>query len=294
MEDIEKWRKACSITAEAREYGKSLIVKGASMKDVSSKIEDKIASLGGKPAFPAQISCDHIAAHYCVDEDDIIFDSQLAKLDLGVHIDGCIGDTAVSVDLSGRNAELVNASREALEAAISTVRAGVTVSVIGRAIQDVITGKGFAPIRNLSGHGLAKYDVHTIPTIPNFENGDHTKLEDGQIVAIEPFATTGSGVIQEAGNATVFMLVQKRPVRDPFVRAILQHIEGYGGVPFAKRWLVKKFPKLKVNLALRQMMQLGIIRDFPPLAEREKGLVSQAEHTLLVTKEGCEVLTKKE
>ncbi|MFH1181977.1 MAG: type II methionyl aminopeptidase [Candidatus Woesearchaeota archaeon] len=292
MEDIEKWRKAGKITAEALAYGKALIVKGASMREVCDKIDAKIVELGAKPAFPAQISMDHIAAHYCVDDEDIIFDSQLAKLDIGAHIDGCIGDAACTVDLSGKNAELVKASEEALEAAIKTVKAGVTLAEIGKAIHAAISAHGFAPIRNLSGHGLEKFDVHAAPTVPNFDDGDNAQLEEGQIIAIEPFATTGAGVIQEAGSAGVFAFVQKRPVRDTFTREILKQIETYERLPFATRWLTAKFPRMKVTLALKQMLQLGIIHEFAPLADIQKGLVSQAEHTVLVTNEGCEVLTK--
>lgn len=292
MEDIEKWRKAGKITAEVLAYGKALIVKGASMKDVCDKVDAKIVELGAKPAFPAQISLDHVAAHYCVDDENIIFDSQLAKLDVGAHIDGCIGDTACTVDLSGKNEELVKASEEALEAAIKTIKAGVTLAEVGKAIHAAISAHGFAPIRNLSGHGLEPYDVHAAPTVPNFDDGDTAQLKEGQIIAIEPFATNGAGVIQEAGGSGVFMLVQKRPVRDMFTREILKHIENYDGLPFAARWLTAKFSRLKVTLALKQMIQLGIIREFAPLADRQKGLVSQAEHTVLVTKDGCEVLTK--
>jgi methionyl aminopeptidase len=292
MEDIEKWRKAGKITAEALAYGKSLIVKGASMRDVCDKVDAKIIALGAKPAFPAQISLDHVAAHYCVDDEEIIFDSQVAKLDVGAHIDGCIGDTACTVDLSGKNAELVKASEEALAAAIRTVKAGVTLGEIGKAIHAAISARGFAPIRNLSGHGLTPFDVHASPTVPNFDNGDNAQLKEGQIIAIEPFATNGAGVIQEAGGSGVFMLVQKRPVRDMFTREILKQIESYKGLPFATRWLTAKFQRLKVILALKQMIQLGMIHEFAPLADIQKGLVSQAEHTLLVTKDGCEVLTK--
>jgi methionyl aminopeptidase len=292
MEDIEKWRKAGKITAEALAYGKSLIVKGASMKDVCEKVDAKIIALGAKPAFPAQISLDHIAAHFCVDDENIIFDNQVAKLDVGAHIDGCIGDTACTVDLSGKNAELVKASEEALAAAIKTVKAGVPLNQIGRAIHAAISARGFSPIRNLSGHGLEPFDVHAAPTVPNFDDGDTTPLREGQIIAIEPFATTGAGVIQEAGNAGVFMLVQKKPVRDMYTRQVLKQIEDYDGMPFAARWLNAKFPKIKVNFAMNQMIQLGMIHLFAPLADVKKGIVSQAEHTLLVTKDGCEVLTK--
>ena len=291
-ENIEKWRKAGKITSEAREYGRGLVRKGASMKDVCDKIDAKIEELGAKPAFPSQTSCDHIAAHFCVDDEDVIFENQVVKLDVGANVDGFLGDSAVTIDLSGQHTDLVKASAEALQAAIDIVKEGVALREIGKAIQDVITGYDLAPIRNLSGHGLDRYEIHTAPTVPNFDNGDENRLSDNQIIAIEPFATSGKGIIYEAGTPTVFMFRQKKPVRDMMTRKVLAEIEKYKGVPFAKRHLALLFPRMRLNMALTQMTALNILEKFPPLVEREKGLVSQAEHTILVQEDGCEVLTK--
>src|SRR3989338_4048261 len=112
-ENLEKYRKVCKIAAEALKYGKGFIKKGNALLEVVEKAEEKIFQLGGKPAFPAQISLNHIAAHFCPDADDkTVFSDQLVKLDVGVHIDGFIGDIATTVDLSGKNSELMRASRE--------------------------------------------------------------------------------------------------------------------------------------------------------------------------------------
>ena len=172
QEEIEKLKKAGKIAAQVLEYGKGLIKKDASLLEVLDKIEAKIFELGGKLAFPAQISCNHIAAHHCPEEDDkTIFSDQLVCLDVGVHVDGFIGDTAVTVDLSGKHEDLVKASREALENAIKTIKVGVTLGEIGKIIQDTIQRYGFAPIRNLSGHGLGVYEQHTKPSIPKKNSG---------------------------------------------------------------------------------------------------------------------------
>ena len=292
MEEIEAWRKAAGITGEALAYGKSLIKKGSTALEVVEKVEEKIRKLGGKPAFPAQLSMDHVAAHSCPGHDDkTILDSQLIKLDVGAHINGCIGDAACTVDLSGENAELVEASQKALEAAIRMAKPGTKVFEIGQAIQDIITSYGFSPVRNLSGHGLEKFDVHAEPSIPNFNNGDSAELEENQVIAIEPFATKGSGIVIETGNTQVFSLKEKKPVRDATTREILKEIGSYEGLPFAKRWLTKKFPAFKVNLAMHQIINNSMLMQHPPLAEKEKKAVSQAEHTILV-KEKPEVLTK--
>ena len=277
---------AGKISAEVLEYGKSLLKKGNSLLDVTEKIEKKIFELGGKPAFPVQISCNEIAAHFCVEEDDkMIFDEQVVSLDLGVHVDGTIGDNAYTIDLSGKYNDLVKAAQKALEEALKIVNVGTELKEIGKTINDTIKSYGYNPVRNLSGHGLDLYDIHTKPTIPNIDNGDKTILKKGMAFAVEPFATTGSGVVHESGLPTVFMLEHKKPVRSPITREVLMEIGSYDGLPFAKRWLTRKFGA-KANFAIRELTQLGMIHQFPPLVEVNKGIVTQAEHSVLIDDEG--------
>ncbi|MBW2974012.1 type II methionyl aminopeptidase [Candidatus Woesearchaeota archaeon] len=292
-EDLEHWRKAGKIAAQALEYGGGLIKKGASLLEVSDMIEKKIIDLGGQIAFPAQISCDNIAAHYCADPDDkTIFENQVACLDVGVHVSGAIGDNALTVDLSGKWSELVKASREALNNAIKIVQIGTSLGEIGKTIQETISSYGFSPVKNLSGHGLDYYDIHTKPTIPNFDTGDKTELKKGMIIAIEPFATNGAGMIYEKERANIFMLTNPKPVRSPFAREILKFVaENYKTLPFTTRWLSRKFGLGKTNFALRELLKNDIIKQFPPLPEKNKGIVSQAEHTLLI-EDKVEILTK--
>lgn len=293
LEEIEKYKQAGKITAQALEYGKILIKKDASMVEVLDKIEQKVLDLNGKLAFPAQISCNHIAAHYCPEEDDkTVFSDQLICLDVGVHVDGFIGDTAATVDLSGKYADLIKAAEEALDNAIKIIKVGTALGEIGKTIQETIQKRGFAPVRNLSGHGLGKYEVHTKPSIPNFDNNDKTKVEKGMVFAIEPFASTGAGIVQDSGNATVFELTAKRPVRSLTTRQVLQEIESYNGLPFTTRWLTRKFGQ-RAKIALREMGQLGMLYAHPPLADKDKGMISQAEHSILIDNEGKAIILTK-
>ncbi len=291
-QDLADLRKAGKITAQAREYGKSLVKVGISLKEVCDKIESKIAELGGKPAFPAQISLNDIAAHFCpAPDDEVSFqEGDLAKIDVGVHVNGWVGDSAVTVDL-GDHEPLVKASKEALSNAIDIIQPGITLAEIGRVIHATIKEYGFTPIMNLSGHGVGRFVIHGSPTIPNYDNGEKIKLEKGQIIAIEPFATNGAGLIYETNNAEIFNLVGRKAVRSAFTRDILKEIEKYNGLPFTTRWLTKRFSMPKVNFALREIDRLGILRKYPPLQDKGRGMVSQAEHTILVDEEP-EILTK--
>lgn len=282
-ENSEDWRKACRIAGEALDYGIGLIRPGASLLEVVEAVEKKIAALGGEMAFPAQVSLDSVAAHFCPDANDATrFGSQVAKLDVGVHVNGWIGDTARTVDLSGEHASLVKAAEKALAAAIPLMRPGSTLGEVGRAIQEAISGEGFAPVKNLSGHGLAQFNVHSAPNVPNVDTADATVLRDGQVFAIEPFATTGQGLVVDTSNATLFSVVQARPQRDRGALEILKHCERYNGLPFTSRWLAGIMPQFRLSLALRSLRASGAIRDYPPLVEKARGIVSQAEHTVLV------------
>ncbi|MCX6707643.1 MAG: type II methionyl aminopeptidase [Candidatus Woesearchaeota archaeon] len=297
VEGLEQFRKAGKMASQARAYGVGLIKPGASLFEVSEKIEEKILSLGGGLAFPVQISINEIAAHYCAAPDDktVLKEGDLAKLDLGVHVDGYVADTAITVDLSkdSKYNNLVKASEEALQNVIKIIKPGVTLGEIGRTIQDSITKYNFSPIRNIGGHGVGKYTVHGPPSIPNIDTGDKTKLSEDDTVAIEPFATTGAGMIYEKDNSNIFMMIGKKSARNMMTREVMKEIERFNGLPFTERWIVKKGISLaKVNFALRELDNLGILRSFPPLPDKNKGMVSQAEHTLIVTKDGCEVITR--
>jgi len=288
MENIEDWKKAGKIAGQVLQYGKGLIVKGASYLDVIEKIEAKIKELGGEPAFPPQMSMNDVAAHFTVDADeDVKFENQVVSLDVGVHINGAIGDTACTVDLSGKYHELVKASEEALKEAIKIIKPGVKVSEIGKIIEETIKRFGFVPIRNLSGHGLDLYNIHSAPSIPNYDNGSSETLKKGQIIAIEPFATNGAGLIYETDRANIFSVVKKKPIRSATARRVLKEIESYNGLPFTTRNI--KVPMAAIGL--RELEQAGIIRAYPPLPDKNHGIVTQAEHSLIVDDEAV-VLTK--
>jgi methionyl aminopeptidase len=285
-ETLESYKKAGRIAAEAREYGRGLIKVGASLLEVTEKVEQKIISLGGEFAFPPQISINDVAAHYCAAHDDnIIFkEGDVVKLDVGVHINGFVGDTATTVVLGNdpRLKLLEEASRAALNDALKLIKPGVEISEIGRVIQKAIASRGFVPVINLSGHGLDKFTIHDAPSIPNIEISSRERLEEGQVIAIEPFASTGAGAIYESSNATIFALEYPKAVRSPMTREVLKTIEQYNGLPFCQRWLVKKHGLGKTAFALRELRNIGILKEYPPLPDKAHGLISQAEHTVIV------------
>ncbi len=286
-EILEKYRLAGRILSEVRAEAAKMVTVGESLLKVAEFTENLILEKGGEPAFPVNISRNDEAAHSTPSfNDKSVFGNDMVKLDIGVHIDGYIADTAITVDLSG-NPKLVEAANAALEEAIKFIHAGVNTSDIGGVIVDTISSFGFKPIINLTGHGLAQYIQHAPPAIPNKRMPGGVILETGDVIAIEPFATNGAGKIRDAGNAEIYHVVSDRPVRHPSARALMQQIEKYKTLPFAKRWLGER-----VDFALVQLVKAHIIQPYPILKEVQGGLISQAEHTIIVTEDGCEVITR--
>jgi len=286
-ETLEKYLKAGSILKEVRENAVPRVKKGARLLDVANAIEAEIVEKGGKPAFPVNISINQEAAHDTPGLEDVReFGDDMVKVDIGVHVDGYIADTAVTVDLSG-NPDLVKASRTALEQAIKVVKPGVNTGEIGAVIEETIEGFGFKPVYNLTGHGLERFVQHSEPAIPNKRIGQGVTLEAGQVIAIEPFATNGIGIVVEGPFIEIFSLLKAKPVRMPHERELLKQIQEYNGLPFARRWLTGKF----VDRSLTSLMRQGIVHGYPVLVEHQHGLVSQAEHTMIVTGDGCELTT---
>jgi methionyl aminopeptidase len=288
-EQYEKCREAGEILAQVRDEAAERVEVGTGYLEISEWAEDRIRELGGEPAFPVNVSVDEEAAHGAAGpDDDRTIGEDLVKLDIGVHIDGWLADTAVTVDLAGESA-LTEAAAEALDAALEVVEPGVETGEIGAAIEETIEGYGYNPVVNLTGHGLGHWEQHTTPNIPNRAVEQSAELAVGDVVAVEPFATDGGGKVQEGSQEEIFALEREGSVRDRSARQALDQItEEFRTLPFAARWLDVRRPKM----ALRRLQRQDIVHGYPVLKEDEGRMVSQKEHTIIVTEGGCEVTTR--
>ena len=147
------------------------------------------------------------------------------------------------------------------------------------------------PIKNLSGHGVDRFQIHCSHSIPNYDCKSEIQLKENAAIAIEPFATTGDGFIHEVGAPGIFRNLNKRISRNPITRNVAKEIAKYNTLPFASRWLQKKLSVAQINFGLRDLVKLGAVESYSPLVEKTKGLVSQAEHTMIVQEKPI-ILTK--
>jgi len=291
---LESYRKAGKVAGETLDRASKLVKPGVKYIEVTDRIEDMLAKEGLGSAFPVNISVNDAAAHYTPKTNDaaVFTEKDLVKLDIGVHIDGYIADTASTIDLTGEYGKMMEANQKALEEAIKLVKPGVSVSKIGETVQSILNKAGYKPIENLTGHELKQYDLHAGLSIPNIKVPYDWSIKEGMVLAFEPFATDGAGHVIESKHAEIYSVEEERPTRLKEARMLLEEVSERQGMPFATRWLAKKIPQTKLTLALNQLVQQGILKAYPPLHDRGKGMVSQFEHTLIVTEDGCEVTTR--
>ncbi|MDD1720072.1 MAG: type II methionyl aminopeptidase [Methanoregulaceae archaeon] len=283
------YRDAGEIASSILQRGAGEIRREASYRDVVEHIEDLVAASGAGLAFPLNVSINAAAAHDTAssNEERLFRDGDVVKLDLGVHIEGYIADCATTVDL-GKNDLLLDASKEALRHAILLARSGVATGDLGAAIQKEIEERGYRPIANLGGHGLDRFVIHKPPNIPNIGMAGGAVLEEGMIIAIEPFASTGSGFVSEQRKTEIYSQTISKPVRLPQARRVLEEIRPRRGLPFARRWLHEK----KLDIVLPNLVKTGLLHPYPVLADIPGSLVSQHEHTLIITDDEPIVTTR--
>jgi len=294
-EEIKKWEEAGKYGYKIMQFARKTAKKDLLLVELAEKVEKEIEKLKVKSAFPINLSINEIAAHCSPQIGDEEICSRLLKIDLGVSVDGYLSDTASSLDFSDteENKNLIKASEEALKKAIVSFKKDVSFSQIGKTIQETINSYGFASVRNLSGHQIQRYEIHAGHNIPNYESGNNNIIEDG-IYAVEPFATTGVGIVQDGKESGIYMLINNKPIRDSFSRKILEYVEEeFKTIPFSKRWIIKKFGN-KANLALKLLERNENLKHFKQLVEQTKKPVSHSEHTLLFSNGKAKVLTLDE
>jgi methionyl aminopeptidase len=286
---------AGKIAQEVKKYILPLIKKGTPLLEIAEKIEEKIIELGGKPAFPTNLSINEIAAHYTPSYNDETIAYGLLKVDFGAHVDGWASDTAFSIDLENypENKKLIEASEKALQKAEEIITKEVTTNEIGKVVQKTIEDYGFFPIINLSGHQIDHYNLHSGLNIPNIDDKRNIKINSG-LYAIEPFATNGNGRVKDGKLSGIYSLIDYRNIRNSHAREILEYIaEEYQQLPFCSRWIIKKFGTRAI-IALKQLEQNGNLHQYAQLIESGKGIVAQTENTILIEENENKIITTKE
>jgi len=295
-DELEAYRRGGQIISQLRKTVPTLVHEGGVVRELCDRVEAEIVALGGQPAFPCNVSVNEVAAHYTSPWDDasVLPKDSVVKVDFGVHIDGYINDSAVSVSLSPLYHSMIEVAEEALRAGITKIAAGVRFSDVGEQIERAIAQYGCRPIRNLTGHKVERYTIHAGRSVPNVSGPAPGRFETGDVYAIEPFVTLkeAAGRVEDSDQMFIYRSVRERGARSESAKKIVEHVrKTYRTLPFASRWLYSSLGKAVVEEGFSEAVKSKCIAGYPVLVEASGRIVTQAEHTVIVKENGCEVLT---
>ncbi|KAI9241940.1 methionyl aminopeptidase [Podila verticillata NRRL 6337] len=305
-------RRAAEVHRQVRQYARRNIKPGMSMIEIVEMIENGTRNLveangfESGIGFPTGCSLNHCAAHYTPNTGDktVIQYGDVCKIDFGVHVNGRIIDSAFTLTFDPVYDNLLAAVKDATNTGIKEAGIDVRLCDIGAAIQEVmesyeveIEGKTYQvkPIRNLNGHSIDPYKIHGGKSVPIVKGGDQTKMEEGEYFAIETFGSTGRGLVHEDMETSHYARVydvQHIPLRLPKAKSLLQTInKEFGTLPFCRRYL-DRIGEQKYVLALRNLVDAGIVDAYPPLCDIKGSFTAQYEHTLVLKPTRKEVLSR--
>ncbi|XHH09946.1 MAG: type II methionyl aminopeptidase [Candidatus Bathyarchaeia archaeon] len=296
LEELGKFRLSGKILREAREEMRSFVKENMPVIEVCEKAEALIREKGGLPAFPCNVSINEVAAHYTSPPGDksTIPSGSTVKVDMGVHLDGYVTDTAFTVAFNPEGKSMTATAEHALKTAIQNIHGDMSTGRIGGIIETAIRNRGFKPVSNLTGHSVGRYLIHAGTSIPNIATLTTNKVHAGEVFAIEPFVTQPDAIarVDDSPQNTIYRLVRAKSAKNVYAKQLLKHIEtNFRTLPFAERWLNEVVPKQHHTEAFKELLKSKIVTSYPVFVEASRKPVAQAEHTLLIKEDGCEVLT---
>ena len=306
-------RKAAEIHKNVRKYAQTLIKPGIDALDFCNKLEEMNKKLHNNPelnsgiGFPTGFSINNCAAHFTptIGDKVIVGENDVVKVDFGSHINGRIIDSAFTFSFNPKYDELLKASKEATNTGIKEAGIDVRLGDLGSYIQETmesfeidLDGKTIPikPVRNLGGHNINPYHIHGGKYIPCIKTNDMTKMEEGEVYAIETFATTGSGVVVEKEPTSHYMKNENHQFIDLKMKnykKMLNYInKEYQTLPFCDKWIATNSDNKNPQMILNKLSDLNIIKKYPPLYDVDNSYVSQYEHTIILKPNAKEVLSK--
>ncbi|KAJ4459101.1 putative Methionine aminopeptidase 2B [Paratrimastix pyriformis] len=301
-------RKAAEAHRQVRRWARATCRPGVKLFEFVETLENSIRTIIESQglshieagiAFPTGVSLNHVAAHFTPnpgDENVTVGEGDVIKIDIGTHVHGRIVDSAFSMSFNPELDPLVEASREATNTGVRLAGPDALLRDIGAEIEEVIKsyevtvgGKTFQckPIRNLNGHLLGPYTIHAGKSVPiAAESGDTTtRMEEGELYAIETFASTGRGLVVDDGECSHYMMAPNPSlanIRNPKARHLLAHIQqNYETLAFCNRWL-DTAGETRHQLQLRALIEARAVNPYPPLVDTRGSYVSQHEQTFLL------------
>ncbi|KAI5301752.1 Methionine aminopeptidase 2 [Ascosphaera pollenicola] len=318
---VNEYRQAAEIHRQVRQSAQRSIKPGQSLTEICENIEDGVRALTGHQGieegdalkggmgFPCGVNLNHIAAHYSPNAGNktVLSYDDVMKVDFGVHLNGKIIDCAFTISFNPIYDPLVEAVKDATNTGIREAGIDVRMSDIGAAIQETMesyevelngTTYPVKSIRNLNGHTIAPYLIHggvNGKSVPIVKGGDQTKMEEGEVFAIETFGSTGKGYVHEDLECSHYGKASDAPnvdLRLASAKKLLSVInKNFGTLPFCRRYL-DRLGQDKYLLGLNSLVNAGIIDAYPPLVDVKGSYTAQWEHTILLRPNVKEVISR--
>lgn len=313
-----EWYKDFRLAAEAhrqtRKHVLSYIKPGMTMIEICERLESTARSLIAEKgleaglAFPTGCSLNHCAAHYTPNAGDptVLQYDDVCKIDFGTHINGHIIDCAFTITFDPKYDELLKAVKDATNTGIKSAGIDVRLCDVGRDIQEVmesyeleLNGKTYPikSIRNLNGHSIGAYRIHAGKTVPIVKGGEETKMEEGEVYAIETFGSTGRAMVVDDMETSHYMKefdVGHVPLRLAGSKQLLNVInQNFGTLAFCRRWL-DRLGQTRYLMALNDLCKKGILSPYPPLCDIKGSYTAQYEHTIILRPTYKEVVSRGE
>lgn len=205
-DEIRMMRESGRVAAKVRDELAAFVAPGVTTGELDRKAAALLESFGARSAF---LGYRGYPGNVCVSIDSEVVHGipgsrrielgQIVSLDVGVVLDGFVGDTATTVMVGVTDPDvirLVRSTEMALAAGIAMACPGKRLGDMSHAIEDVVVRAGFSVVRDFVGHGIGR-KMHEDPQIPNFgTSGKGPKLKTGMTLAIEPMVNMGGGAVE--------------------------------------------------------------------------------------------------
>jgi len=347
--DLQDFRKASVVHKICRKHARSMLCTGASIAQLVNDIEQLILRLTkqdpltyftkgsmvdnmGGIAFPVGVNVNNVIAHdsKMMGHDDRTFNiGDLVKIDIGVHMNGRIIDSAFSHiitdkagvhDVNNIYNPVLDASRESVYSAIAMSGPDQHLLDISEFIAEIIgsyevdVGNDPLPIRpvkGIGGHSIKRYQIHggkLLLSEPDQEIQEGQKMLEGEVYAIETYASTGGGVMTQnemMNNVTHMMClrpdevdklcniaggVSKKDIKHFRKTEIYNWCQTRNGLPYSMEWVEKmNIPKLQKGLKMG--VESKQMHCYPPLYDVNGSVVAQFEHTIHIKDGGVEIFS---
>lgn len=287
-DELEKWVAAGEIAYKALGKAVDIVDEGLSLLHLAESLENYIRQLGAEPAFPVNISVNEVAAHYSpgVKDRAALQLPAVVKIDLGASVDGFIADAAITIVLGSPHTSLVEIAKRALREAEVVLKPGVDLGEVGKRVETTVTAAGFKPIKNLSGHSMSRYSLHSGKCVPNVSSSACGKANIGEVYAVEPFVTNGRGYVVEDERGTIYRVSTLKATGEDYLDFLLRELwRRYRGLPFSERWVYREWGERGME-ALKKLVSKRRVQLYPVLREAGNGVVAQFEDTLVLTQRG--------